>query len=101
LSRPNLLSSISTVLLGPLIFCEVPSTYSKLTALQSLSLSGMVAEPNWNSCWILCAGTPWTMSYVRRNYIYFRLLCWNQLPWMKEVKGRHTEADKALWYRHR
>jgi len=46
LSRPNLLSSISTVLLGPLIFCEVPSTYSNLTPLQSLSLSGMVAEPN-------------------------------------------------------
>jgi hypothetical protein len=42
--RPNLLSSISTVLLGPPIFSEQPSNYTSSVSLQNIPQSAIVGS---------------------------------------------------------
>ena len=80
-SPTDLLSSISTVLLGPPFLTQLRSKYTSMTSLQNMPQSASVCGPKRYSLWIWCACLRQTMQYVRINVSRrVRLLCWNQDP---------------------
>jgi len=97
LRRPNLLSSILTVLLEPPIFSEHPSINTSMVSLQNMPQSVTVCVPKRCSFWIWWAGSRRTMSYVRKRISWkVRLLRWNQEPCLMDLDSEHLAPPTFL-----
>jgi hypothetical protein len=100
--RPNLLSSISTVLLGPPILTELHSKYTSMTSLQNMPQSANVYRPKRYSLWIWWACSRQTMLYVRSNVSRrVRLICWNQYPSLIDRDWQHLIPAPLLQHHQR
>ena len=99
LCRPNLLSSISTVVLGPLL-TEQPSRNTSVVSLQNMPQSAMVCELRRYSLWILVALSRHTVSYVISRISWrVRLLSWNHDPCLMNANWLQLTPATLLLHR--
>ena len=118
--RTNLLSSISTVLLGPPILTKQPSRntsivslqnmpqsatvcvqrHTSIVSLQNMPQSATVCVQRQYSLWIQVACSRRTMSYVMSRISWrVRLLCWNHDTCLMDANWLHLTPATLLWHR--
>ena len=98
--RTNLLSSISTVLLGPPILTKQPSRNTSIVSLQNMPQSATVCVQRQYSLWIQVACSRRTMSYVMSRISWrVRLLCWNHDTCLMDANWLHLTPATLLWHR--
>ena len=99
--RPNLLSSISMVLLCRPTFSEQPSIKTCMVSLQNMPQSVMVLELRRYSCWICEACSRCTMSYeMSKISRKVRLLCWNHEACFMDFDSEHLTPTTFFRHRH-
>jgi len=102
LCRPNLLSSISTVLLGAPIFTEQPSKIINMVSVQNMLQSATVGVLRQYSFWIWLAAPQHILSYlISRISWRVRLLCWNHNPCLIDADWLYLTPTTVLWHHQR
>ena len=97
--RPNLLSCISTVLLGPPSFSQQPSKYTSIVSLQNIPHSAIVWLLKWCSRSIRWAGSQCKMSNVRYRTSW-RMTPLEQRPMPYEPRCRAPGSTKHLLWKN-
>ena len=99
--QPNLLSSTSTILLGPPSFSEQPAMNTNVVSLQNMPQSAMVFGLRPYSSLVRKAGSRHMMPYVTsKTSRKVSLLCFNQEPVLMDLEAEHLTPATFLRHRH-